>query len=363
MNRRHFLAGSLAGAAAWPMLQACSPRNDSATYEDVVRETTDPVGAVTSRSEVLRDVVRHATMAASSHNTQPWKFKLGERSITVLPDLSRRLPIVDPDDHHLFVSLGCATENLVHAALAYGLHPDTAVHADAIDVTFENSEPIRSPLFGAIPARQCSRSVYDGHAASISELRLLEKAACGDRVSVIVLTGKAPMETVLEYVARGNTAQLGDPAFVHELKAWVRFNENDALHTRDGLFSGSTGNPAVPRWLGRLLLGALLTPKSENDKCAEQVRSSAGIAIFVSDASHQPDWIQVGRCYERFALQATTLGIRTAFLNQPVEVLALRPQFAAWLDIGDRRPDLVVRFGRGPDMPRSLRRAVQQVLV
>ena len=83
----------------------------------------------------------------------------------------------------------------------------------------------------------------------------------------------------------------------------------------------------------------------------------------MSDAGHQSDWIQVGRCYERFALQATALGIRSAFLNQPVEVVALRSQFAAWLDIGNKRPDLVVRFGRGPDMPRSLRRPVEQVLV
>ncbi len=66
----------------------------------------------------LRDLVRQATLAASSHNTQPWKFALAERSITILPDFTRRTPIVDPDDHHLFVSLGCATENLVHAARA-----------------------------------------------------------------------------------------------------------------------------------------------------------------------------------------------------------------------------------------------------
>jgi hypothetical protein len=63
------------------------------------------------------------------------------------------------------------------------------------------------------------------------------------------------------------------------------------------------------------------------------------------------------------ALQATALGIRNAFLNQPVEVAALRPHFAAALGLGDQRPDLVVRFGRGPAMPRSLRRPVDAVLV
>ena len=45
-------------------------------------------------------------------------------AITVVPDLTRRCPAVDPDDHHLFVSLGCATENLIQAALAHGLQGD-----------------------------------------------------------------------------------------------------------------------------------------------------------------------------------------------------------------------------------------------
>jgi hypothetical protein len=58
------------------------------------------------------------------------------------------------------------------------------------------------------------------------------------------------------------------------------------------------------------------------------------------------------RHYERFALQATALGIRNAFLNQPDEVAALRPAFAASLGLTGQRPDLVVRFGRGPVLPR-----------
>ena len=364
MNRRQFLASAVTATASVPMLPACSRRENSPTYEDVVRETTHSAPTpLTNRTNVLRDLVRYATMAASSHNTQPWKFRLTEQSITVLPDLSRRCPIVDPDDHHLFVSLGCATENLVQAALARGLHADIAVQADRVDVALKDAERITSPLFDAIPARQCSRSIYDGRALPMSELRLLEEAAHGDGVQVLVFTDKARVETVLEYVARGNAVQIGDAAFVNELRDWIRFNEADALRTRDGLFSPSTGNPAVPRWLGRLLVRGLLTAKSENDKSAKQLRSSAGVAIFVSNASDQRHWIEVGRCYERFALQATALGIRNAFLNQPVEVAPLRSQFAAWLGIGERRPDLIVRFGRGPEMPRSLRRPVDDVVI
>lgn len=78
---------------------------------------------------------------------------------------------------------------------------------------------------------------------------------------------------------------------------------------------------------------------------------------------HRAHWIEAGRCYQRLALQAAALDLRTAFINQPVEVPALRSQFATFLGIGDRRPDLVMRIGRGPEMPRSLRRPVEQVLV
>ncbi|MEO8133510.1 MAG: hypothetical protein ABI831_06015 [Betaproteobacteria bacterium] len=66
----------------------------------------------------MLDLVRQAILAPSSHNTQCWRFQIAEKSISIAPDLKRRCPAVDPDDHHLFVSLGCATENMVHAALS-----------------------------------------------------------------------------------------------------------------------------------------------------------------------------------------------------------------------------------------------------
>ena len=156
---------------------------------------------------------------------------------------------------------------------------------------------------------------------------------------------------------------MNDPAFMVELKQWIRFSGDEAVRAGDGLYAASSGNPSLPSWLGSLLFGLFFTPKNENDKYAKHVRSSAGIAVFVSDAPGPAQWVEVGRCYERFALQSAALGIRNAMLNQPVEVATLRPQFAAFLGIGTRRPDLVVRFGRGPKLPSSLRRPVEAVLV
>jgi hypothetical protein len=72
--------------------------------------------------------------------------------------------------------------------------------------------------------------------------------------------------------------------------------------------------------------------------------------------------VQVGRACQRFALQATALGLKHAFVNQPVEVPALRPELAALAGAGDKRPDIVMRFGYGPELPKSPRRPVEAVL-
>jgi hypothetical protein len=319
-----------------------------------------------AKVESFRALVRYATLAPSSHNTQCWQFRLEDQAIAILPDLSRRCPVVDPDDHHLYVSLGCAAENLAQAAIAQGLSVNITFDDSGdgiVRVALDSGSAIATPLFEAIPHRQCSRTEYDGQPISPEELHLLTTAGTGDGVRVVMLTQPAQIETVVAYVVRGNTAQLTNPAFRQELKAWIRFNNGAAKRTGDGLSCRTTGNPAAPSWLGKLLFKLLLRVQPENEKVARYIRSSAGVAIFVSDQNDRAHWVEVGRCYERFALQATALGIRNAFLNQPVEEASLRPEFAKALGLGAGRPDLVVRFGRGPEMPRSLRRPIDAVIL
>jgi hypothetical protein len=366
VTRREFIASASAAIGGLATLTSCASETIADSYENAVRRTWHhSEGRSGDKPALLRELVRYATLAPSSHNTQCWKFHLEDGSISILPDLSRRCPAVDPDDHHLFVSIGCAAENLVQAALANGLKANVA-YDDSVRRTLrlllEPTKAVATSLFNAIPERQSTRGEYDGKPISTGELALLEKAGQGGGVRILLLTERAAMEEVLEYVVQGNTAQMNDPAFVEELKAWIRFSAGDAVRTADGLYAASSGNPSVPAWLGSLLFGWFFTPKSENDKYARHVRSSAGVAIFVSEAENPAQWIEVGRCYERFALQSAALGIRNAMLNQPVEVSALRPQFAAFLGVGGRRPDLVVRFGRGPTLPPSLRRPVEAVL-
>jgi hypothetical protein len=47
-------------------------------------------------------------------------------------------------------------------------------------VAFDETTPVRSPLFEAVPVRQCSRSIYDGRPLPANELHALETVAQGE---------------------------------------------------------------------------------------------------------------------------------------------------------------------------------------
>jgi Nitroreductase family len=364
MSRRKFLACSsslvVGGlATARPGASAKEASMKTAAYEHAVRSTWAPLRV----DGGARELIRYATLAANSHNSQPWKFFAEPERITIAPDLARRCPAVDPDDHHLFASLGCAAENLVLAAAAAGLAATTTTESEAIAITLDPDRPQESELFKAIPHRQSTRALYDGAAVPGEKLAGLEKAGTGVGVEVILITDRSKMNAIADYVIEGNSAQMRDPAFMNELKQWIRFNDSDAVAAMDGLSAASSGNPQLPAWLARPLLPLVLTERGENQKYRAQIQSSAGVAIFVAGRSDRQHWVEAGRACQRFALQATAFGLKQAFINQPVEVPHLRRQLASFLGLGERRPDLVVRFGAGPDLPKSLRRPVEQLIV
>lgn len=359
VTRRAVMASGLSVAALGALGYGFWPRLADYT-EEVERQR-----ALLTSDPTLAELVRMATLAANGHNTQPWRFRLGETRVSILPDLSRGTHVVDPDDHHLYVSLGCAAENLTIAAGAHGRLASVSVghHAQAqIDIDLENGSTSNGILYQAIPQRQSTRSAYDGQPISSADIQLLKAAAERDGVEVLIFTEPSDREAILEFVVAGNSTQMDDPAFVAELQEWLRFSPDQAMATGDGLFGACSGNPVVPEWLGKSMFRAVFTKQGENDKYRDHIRSSAGIAVFIGDKADPEHWIKVGQSFERFALQATALGIRNAHINQPIEVPSIRSEFARWLGAPDARPDLVVRFGRASALPMSMRRPVDDVL-
>lgn len=315
-------------------------------------------------SQQMVEMVRYATLAANGHNTQPWKFAVHPNAIEIHPDYGRRLPVADPDNRELWISLGCALENLLLAAQAAGYAPEVVYPNgnEMIRVQLTLDTPHTNPLFDAIPLRQTTRSVYNGRSLPPTDLDTIQSLPLEPGVSLRFLTTSAEMETALAYVNEGNLHQYADSAFVDELIAWLRFTKKEAMSTLDGLYSRCSGNPAVPRWLGRIFVRGT-KPQQQADADAKKLRSASGAVVITTDTDDKAAWVRAGQLYERLALQMTALNIKSVLLNQPIEVAELRAQFQTAIGLDAWRPQLLVRFGYANALPRSLRRPIEDVLI
>jgi hypothetical protein len=332
-------------------------------YRAAVDENRKSVRAASSTMPDVPELVRFATLAANSHNTQPWLFETRGNTLGVAPDRTRRCPVVDPEDRHVIASLGCAVENLVLASAASGHEAAVAFRSQdrSADITFERTTPRSRPAFTAIPRRQSTRAPFEPRPLALDVLSALETSSATPGVRARFITARSDLDKLKELVVLGNTKQCQDPAFVDELRRWVRFNQRQAALTGDGLYAGSSANPTLPTWLGNVIFPYVFTAAAENPKYEAQINGSAGALILYPEADDAAGWFQVGRASQRFQLEATALGILTSFVNQPIEVASVRSQLMSWLGDG-LRPALMIRFGRGKPLPYGLRRPVKAVL-
>lgn len=97
LTRRSILIGTGVIAAAGGAAYATWPDDDprySSISEQIRKRAENWPDAERIRTQQL---VRYATLAANSHNTQPWLFVATGSSIRISPDANRRCPVVDPD--------------------------------------------------------------------------------------------------------------------------------------------------------------------------------------------------------------------------------------------------------------------------
>lgn len=364
LNRRNFLKLLAAGSATAIGAYVLSEYTPWLNYEGQVEQTWKPLETELTMFAQKKELVRFATLAPNGHNTQPWKFAVQDNVIEIHPDYSRELKVVDPDHRELWISLGCALENLLVAARSSGFaaevtYPDAQ---DFIRVDLAPDTPQNDPLFEAIPLRQNTRSEYDGLSIKTADLDQVQSLPLESGVSLRFFTNPDQIETLLEYVNQGNLNQYADQAFLDELIYWLRFNKKEALSTMAGLYSRCSGNPEVPRWLGQMFVAGT-KPQQQADADAKKLRSSPAAVVVASETDDKTGWVRTGQVYERLALKTTSLNIKSAFLNQPIEDKEIRSQFQSAIELGASMPQLLVRLGYAELMPRSLRRPVEQVLM
>jgi len=314
----------------------------------------------------LKELVKYAIMAPSGHNTQPWKFEFKKDEIRIHPDFSRKLAVVDSDDHALYISLGCALENLVISANAFGIETKIRLVGDSsqnfISVKLGKSTKKKDlELFKEIPNRQSNRGVYEQKEIPASHIEKFKTSAKRTGVALKLFTGKEEIAKLIEFISAASIAQYSDKSFVSELISWMRFNKQEAEKSKDGLYSSAIGSPSVPRFLGSLVMRHLTSTASMKAKFEKMAVRSSSLVLFISEKTEWKNWVELGRSFERFALTTTSLGVSSSHLNMPCEVLEVRDKIRASLKLEKSQPLLLVRIGYGKPMPKSFRRPVEEV--
>ena len=311
-------------------------------------------------------LVAQAVKAPSGHNTQPWRFRQNESAVEVYPDFDRRLPVVDPDDRELFVSLGCATENLCLAAQNIGYESSVAVgDTGVIAVALTEGADVKSnPLFEQIDLRQTNRSIYTGEEIALDALRKLQSVCSEKGISIHYYARQTKQFNDIEqYVLQGNTRQMQNEAFKAELKSWMRFNKKHQDQTLDGLSYAVFGAPNVPRWMAEPIMSMAINAKTQNKADREKIDSASHLVLFTTRENSRREWVDLGRTLQRFLLTATELGISHAYLNQPNEEAEIVAEMAKTLDLDGEYPTVLLRVGYGEQQAYSKRRPIGDIIV
>lgn len=316
----------------------------------------------------FRFLIEQAVKAPSGHNTQPWRFRIGEGQIEIHPDYTKALPMVDPDNRELFVSLGCATENLCVAAEYMGYESAVLVSDEGIITVRLLKSEIRddekgSPLFDQIALRQTNRSVYDGRMVSDQDMEVLAGIPLAEGVNLHLYPNDVEVyDLIAGYVCEGNSRQMSDPNFKAELQSWMRYNRKHQDETLDGLSYAVFGAPNVPRFIAKCFISSAINESSQNKGDRRKIKSSALLALFTTRNDKREEWIRLGQVLERFLLKSTALGIAHAYQNQPNEVRALSQGLATDLGLHCEHPTILLRLGYAKRMPYSKRRGVDEVI-
>ncbi len=320
--------------------------------------------------ETYLRLINYASKAPSSHNTQPWKFKREEDAILVYPDLSRSLSVVDPDNHALFISLGCALENLVIAAGNYGFDASVKYQREHLEDPVrvkltsqsENTSRQASDLLAQIKPRQVTKGPYEAVTLAWETVQKIKELPvdAGTHLQVI-LPGKES-EKLLPLVIEGSDRQFGNKAFVHELVDWLRFTEKEAMKKGDGIWNATMGLPATGRAIGSFIMKRLVTPRSEAKRWKKLFRKSAGFVLFMVEKHDTDHWIRLGRSFQRFGLVTTAMGLKHAHMNMPLEEETVRAKVTDAFDLGGMTPLLLLRIGFADPAPYSFRRNLHEII-
>jgi len=309
-------------------------------------------------------------MAPSSHNTQPWRFRIVDDRLDILADTRRHLPVIDRERRQLMMSCGCALFNARVAVRAMGYRDEVSVmlvdsdHPEHL-ATLRLGERLVSndadlALMHAIAMRRTNRKRYLDRPVSAAIADTLIATAELNGAWMVRLTPEQKA-TIASLVSEADRLQFSDPAFLHELGSWLT---PFASRRKDGI-------PFVEKEYGSgmpfALMRAMRSPHLGERVASHEEASLLGspfVVVLGIDTDDPADWLRCGEALEAVLLHATHLGLSAAFLNQCLEVPELRGRVVSAIDRAGY-PQTVLRFGypaEPVDHPAP-RRDISDVLV
>jgi nitroreductase len=314
--------------------------------------------------QVEQVLLEAATRAPSVHNSQPWRFEVGPRRITVYADPERQLRVADAPGRALLVSCGAAVMNLRVAAEHLGFHPrvrvlpspddPTLVAVLDVDHRHQPGTGVLADLYPAVAARRTNRYPFSGRRVSQSVLAEVIEAVDLEHAVLRVYDDPAEVDRVVGLIRAAELdATLTLPDAAAERADWVG-------RRREG--EGVPVTSLGPRPTSIRAPHRDLAPGPDPDRERVPFETTPTIAVLSTLTDHRADWVRAGMALERALLVLTRAGVSASFMNQPVELPDVRWLLRSPLT-GVGQSQMLLRIGYGPPVPPTPRRALDEVVV
>jgi nitroreductase len=288
----------------------------------------------------LRCLRGYAILAPSTRNTQPWRFAVEVNTVHLFADFGRGLRISDPDGRQLYISLGCALENLLVAAEYFGFRHEVRYFPErgnaelAASVVFAPGvtwSPARCGItLDAIVRRHNHNGTYRPLPVPEEVRRRLR--ACREESEVrLDLTDDRFFRRWVDGLTReADRLEFADPAFRKELGYWVD--------------RGGFGMPRVVSRLGGLAVSRLDLgePVAKQGKI---VGSAALLGLVSATSDTHLAHVRTGQLFERLWLAATAMGVSVHPMSQTMRLPELRAAMAELIPARGWMPQHLFRVG------------------